>query len=183
MTEFDISGRKLALLQGDITKVEADAIGNAANSSLVGGSGVNGAILSAGGPALRAELDALRSRVGGCATGGAAATAAGDLPAKWVLHCVGPVYESGAMGEADLLASCYRSAMRLAQEKGARTLTLPSISTGVYGYPMDEAAESAVRTVSDGLLSERCTIDRVTFVLFGPEAYQTHLDAAQRVLA
>lgn len=181
--EFKVADRVLAFVDGDITKFPADAIGNAANSSLVGGSGVNGAILAAGGPKLRAELEELRREIGGCDTGDAVATGAGNLPAKWVLHCVGPVYETGLMGEAALLESCYRAALRLAQFKGAKTVSLPAVSTGVYGYPVEEAADIAVRTVAGILESERCTIERVAFVLFGAEAFRIHVEAARRILA
>lgn len=181
--EFDLSGRSLAFAEGDITKFPADAVGNAANSALVGGSGVNGAILAAGGPALRSALEHLRNELGGCDPGDAVVTEAGDLPAKWVLHCVGPVYEGGQMGEPATLESAYRSALRLAQFKGAKTVALPALSTGIYGYPVAEAAEVAIRTVAGILRAERCTIDRVTFVLFGEDAYQAHLEVARRLLS
>ncbi len=181
--QFDVAGKTLLLLEGDITKVPADAIVNAANSSLVGGSGVNGAILAAGGPSIMAELDEVRAARGGCSTGGAVATAAGELPARWLIHCVGPIYENGRQGEPDLLTSSYRSALRLAQEKGAKTVTLPAISTGVYGYPIHEAAEIALSSVARTLRSERCTIEQVTFVLFGSAAYDAFAQAARRTLA
>ena len=100
-----------------------------------------------------------------------------------MLHCVGPIYETGRQGESELLSSCYRSALRLAQEKGAKTVALPSISTGIYGYPMEAAAKVALQTVSEALRSERCTIERVTFVLFGQAAFDTHLETARRLLA
>ena len=181
--EFLIAGKTLALAEGDITEFRADAIGNAANEALVGGSGVNGAILAAGGPALESALAALRDRVRRCPTGEAVITPAGALPAAWVLHCVGPVYETGKQGEADLLAGCYRAALRLAQEKGAKTVAMPSISTGVYGYPIEEAAEVSLRAVARTLESERCTIERVTFVLFGQPALESFAAVARRLFA
>ena len=167
----------LALWEGDITKFTADAIANAANSALAGGGGVDGAIHRAGGPSLMRELDAIRARSGGCPTGSAVVTGAGKLPAKWVLHAVGPVYGDGRHGEPDLLASCYRTCLRLA-ENGAKTVAFPSISTGIYGYPLEEAAEVAVRAVSEHLRKPECRIERVTLVVFGPAA----LSVYQRVL-
>jgi O-acetyl-ADP-ribose deacetylase (regulator of RNase III) len=177
--EFDVLGRKLVFEQGDITTVAADAIVNAANSELRGGGGVDGAIHRTGGPAIMAELRRIRTESGPCPAGQAVVTGAGDLPAKWVVHAVGPVYRAGASGEAELLASCYRNALRLAQEKGARRVTTPSISTGVYGYPMADAARVAVSTVAAVLSAPGCTLESVTFVLFSGEAYRTHVEAAE----
>ena len=163
---------RLVLLEGDITKVAADAIANAANSQLVGGGGVDGAIHRAGGPSIMKELDSIRAEAGGCPTGGAVVTAAGDLPAKWVIHTVGPIYKDGRSNEPELLASCYRTCLQLARERGARTITFPSISTGVYGYPISSAAAIALRTVAEGLDE----IDQATFVLFGVAAFETFAD-------
>jgi O-acetyl-ADP-ribose deacetylase (regulator of RNase III) len=160
------NGKSLDLMQGDITTVAVDAIANAANSGLRGGGGVDGAIHRAGGPAIMRELDAIRARQGGCATGSAVATTAGNLPAKWVFHAVGPVYGGGASGEAELLTSAYRSCLELADKHRAESLSFPSISTGVYGYPVEEAAGIAVRTVRDHLASKAANPQRVVFVLF-----------------
>src|SRR3974377_2079912 len=142
------NGRILRAVAGDITKIPADAIVNAANSALAGGGGVDGAIHRAGGPAIMRELDRIRAETGGCPTGSAVATGAGKLPAKYVFHAVGPVYGDGNRGEPELLARCYETCLRLAEEREVRTMTFPAISTGVYGYPADEAAKIAVRTVS-----------------------------------
>jgi O-acetyl-ADP-ribose deacetylase len=155
--------------RGDITRIPVDAIVNAANSALAGGGGVDGAIHRAGGPSLMQELDGIREREGGCPTGSAVVTGAGRLPAKFVFHTVGPVHRDGKHGEPELLASCYRTCLRLAVEHGARTIAFPCISTGVYGYPADEAAEIAVREVRD-FLSKNDAVDEVLFVVFDSTA-------------
>jgi O-acetyl-ADP-ribose deacetylase (regulator of RNase III) len=152
MTMYLLSnGSQLEVQQGDITRIPVDAIVNAANSALAGGGGVDGSIHRAGGPPILAELDVIRKTQGGCPTGSAVATSAGLLPAKWVFHAVGPVWRGGGHGEAESLASCYRTAFRLAREHGAQSLSFPAISTGVYGYPADQAARIAVATVWDEL--------------------------------
>ena len=179
---FQVDGATLSFLEGDITKVPADAIVNAANARLVGGGGVDGAIHRAGGPSIMRELDAVLPSIGRCETGQAVVTGAGELPARYVVHAVGPVYRDGQQGEPDLLASCYRVSLQLAAEKGARTITFPSISTGVYGYPMVEAAEIAVRTVAAELRGPDCPIEKATIVLFGAEAFEVHVRAAEQLL-
>ncbi len=179
--DFTVNRAKLSLVEGDITKVTADAIVNAANSGLVGGGGVDGAIHRAGGPSIMAELDEIRPRIGKCATGSAVVTGAGRLPAQYVIHAVGPVYRDGKRGEPELLASCYRTSLRLAEEKGAKSVTFPSISTGVYGYPLAEAATVALTTVSDYLKHADCGIEQATFVLFGAAGYEAHVEAARRL--
>src|SRR5438105_5292235 len=133
----------IELLLGDITKIPVDAIVNAANSGLRGGGGVDGAIHRAGGPSIMEELRAYS----GCPTGSAVATGAGLLPAKYVFHAVGPVYQGGKHGEPDLLAACYRKCLDMAEERGVRVISFPAISTGVYGYPLREAAAIAIREV------------------------------------
>ena len=137
------NGRKLTLREGDITRVPADAIVNAANAALAGGGGVDGAIHRAGGPAIMRELDGIRASSGGCPTGSAAVTGAGALPAKYVFHAVGPGYHDGCHGEPDHLASCYRTCLDPAERHGVRTISFPSISTGAYAvYPRIAAARA-----------------------------------------
>ncbi|MFJ8691321.1 O-acetyl-ADP-ribose deacetylase [Streptomyces roseolilacinus] len=160
---------KLTLVRGDITRQRVDAIVNAANSSLLGGGGVDGAIHRAGGPEILAECRALRAshHGGGLPTGRAVATTAGRLPARWVIHTVGPVYREDG-GDPELLASCYRESLRVADGLGARTVAFPAISTGVYRWPMDDAARIAVETVRGA----RTAVEEVVFVLFDERAYE-----------
>lgn len=179
--EFTVNRSKLVLVEGDITEVLADAIVNAANSRLAGGGGVDGAIHRAGGPSIMEELDEIRPRIGPCPAGDAVVTGAGRLPAKYVIHTVGPIYRDGRHDEPEQLASCYQTSLRLAEEQGARTVSFPSISTGAYGYPMTEAAELAIKTVAAHLSKPETRIDRVTFVLFGKSAYEAHLRAAEKL--
>jgi len=159
----------IRLVQGDITRESADAIVNAANSSLLGGGGVDGAIHRRGGRAILAECRRLRaSHYGkGLPTGGAVATTAGELDAQWVIHTVGPRY-SREEDRSDLLVSCYRESLRVADELGARTVVFPAVSAGIYGWPMDDAARIAVETVR----GTETAVEEVRFVLFGDEAYQ-----------
>ena len=180
--EFAVNDGVLVLLEGDITKVPVDAVVNAANSQLIGGGGVDGAIHRAGGPSIMAELDAMRPNIGACPTGKAVVTGAGDLPAQYVIHAVGPIYRDGRQGEPELLTSCYRTSMESAAERGAASISFPSISTGVYGYPIADAAEIALRTVIDFLNGPPRSIEKAIFVLFGPSAYQVHAEAAERLL-
>ena len=177
------NGRKLKLVTGDITRVPVDAIVNAANSALAGGGGVDGAIHRAGGPAIMAELDAIRPRIGRCPTGSAVATTAGALPARHVFHAVGPVYRDGRQGEPKLLASCYRKCFELAAEHGAQTISFPAISTGIYGYPLRNAAEIAVREAIGELQRAECAIDEVIFVLFDRRAYEVFTEALKAGLS
>ncbi|MGW1809011.1 O-acetyl-ADP-ribose deacetylase [Streptomyces sp. NPDC002078] len=159
----------ITLVQGDITRESADAIVNAANSSLLGGGGVDGAIHRRGGPAILEECRALRaSRYGkGLPTGQAVATTAGELDARWVIHTVGPVY-SESEDRSALLASCYRESLRAADELGARTVAFPAVSTGVYRWPMEDAARIAVETVRNTATA----VEEVRFVLFDERAYE-----------
>jgi O-acetyl-ADP-ribose deacetylase len=171
------NGRRLRLLIGDITRVPADAIVNAANSALAGGGGVDGAIHRAGGPAIMRELDRIRAEAGGCPTGGAVPTTAGALPARWVFHAVGPVYSGGKRNDAELLASCYRTCLRLAEEHGAAVISFPAISTGVYRYPLTEAARIATEIVMEHLRRDETNVREVIFVLFDRTAYDAYSQA------
>ncbi|WP_406413010.1 O-acetyl-ADP-ribose deacetylase [Streptomyces sp. NBC_01614] len=159
----------IRLVQGDITRESVDAIVNAANSSLLGGGGVDGAIHRRGGPAILAECRELRaSRYGkGLPTGQAVATTAGELDARWVIHTVGPVW-AATEDRSEQLASCYRESLRVADELGARTVAFPAVSTGVYGWPMDDGARIAVATVR----AAKTSVEEVRFVLFDRAAYE-----------
>ena len=172
---------QLQLLKGDITRIAVDAIVNAANSALAGGGGVDGAIHRAGGPGIMRELDEIRGRVGQCATGQAVVTGAGKLPAKFVIHAVGPVYRGGKHGEPELLASCYEVSLNLAASRALRTISFPSISTGVYGYPIEEAAAVAVRTVADWLRDHAEPIRVVKLVQFSEADHQVYRRCAQKL--
>jgi O-acetyl-ADP-ribose deacetylase (regulator of RNase III) len=172
------NGKKLRLVLGDITKIRVDAIVNAANSGLRGGGGVDGAIHRAGGSAIMRELDGIRASTGGCPTGSAVVTTAGALPAQYVIHAVGPIYRDGQHGEPAHLASCYRKSLELAEERGARTVSFPAISTGVYGYPTNEAAEIALNSVSQYFDQTASGVREVLFVLFDQGSYDIHAGAA-----
>ena len=163
---------KLELVRGDITKLEVDAIVNAANTSLLGGGGVDGAIHRAAGPELLEEC----RRIGGCPTGEARITRGYRLPARHVIHTVGPVWHGGNQGEPELLGSCYRNSLRLAIENGARTIAFPAISCGVYGYPSDQAAQIAV-DATRRFLADDDTIERVIFTCFGEEICSAYENA------
>lgn len=176
MDELEIGGATLALKQGDITKEEVDAIVNAANSSLMGGGGVDGAIHRAGGPAILEECKEIRAERGRLPTGEAVITTAGRMPSKHVIHTVGPVWGGGTRGEPELLRNCYLNSLRLAMERALRTVAFPSISTGVYGYPVEKAEPVAVGTVVEFLKGNE-GIDRVTFVLFDSTTYAAYAEA------
>ncbi|MGN6418744.1 MAG: O-acetyl-ADP-ribose deacetylase [Pseudobacter sp.] len=163
----------IQLIRGDITKQETDAIVNAANSSLLGGGGVDGAIHRAGGPAILEECMKIRSRQGGCKTGEAVITPAGRLPSKFVIHTVGPVWNGGKNNEDALLANCYANSLTLAVENGIRTLAFPNISTGIYHFPKDRAAKIAVATVKE-FLEKTDKVEKVLFVCFDGENYDLY---------
>ncbi len=175
--EVTINGSELSLVHGDITLAETEAIGNAANSRLAGGGGVDGAIHRAGGPSIMAQC----RKIGGCATGKAVLTGGGALKAKYVIHGVGPVYHGGTRGEAELLKSVYAESLAIASGKGIKSISFPSISTGVYGYPIEEAARIALRTVIDFLKKDE-VLELVRFVLFFHKDLMVYEDALKEVL-
>lgn len=173
----------IELIQGDITDVDADAIVNAANSSLMGGGGVDGAIHRAAGHALLEEcMRIVKSRrpESPCPAGEAVITGAGKLKAKYVIHTVGPVWRGGSHGEAELLASCYRKSLLLAEEKGIKSVAFPNISTGVYGYPKEKAANAAVSAIRE-ILPRTPGINRVIFVCFDRENYSLYQNLLGRL--
>ncbi len=176
----EIKDTVLELVEGDITEQDTEAIVNAANSSLLGGGGVDGAIHRAGGPEILAES----RKLGGCATGDAKITTGGRLQARYVIHAVGPVYRrEGAERAAELLTSAYRRSLEVAVENGVHSLAFPSISTGAYGYPMDKAAPLALGAVIDFLRSAKGHgIELVRFVLYGQRAYESYARALQALL-
>jgi O-acetyl-ADP-ribose deacetylase (regulator of RNase III) len=162
--------QRIEVIRGDITKQKVDAIVNAANSSLMGGGGVDGAIHRTGGPAILEECKKIVAKQGGCPTGEAVITTGGNLPAKLVIHTVGPVWNGGKRGEPGKLADCYKNSLNLANENNLRTIAFPNISTGVYGYPKKEAAEIAVKTVNE-FLQTHSSIAKVYFVCFDEENF------------
>ncbi len=169
---------RIEVVRGDITKLSVDVVVNAANSGLLGGGGVDGAIHRAAGPRLLEECRQLRAERGGCPPGQAVITGAGNLPARYVIHAVGPVWQGGAAGEATLLASCYLTALHLAEEKGARSIAFPNISTGVYGYPKELAAKvvhEAIRSFS----RKPGSIERIVFVTFDEENHALYRELFQ----
>jgi O-acetyl-ADP-ribose deacetylase len=173
-------GRVLEVAQGDITRVAAEAIVNAANSALAPGGGVDGAIHRAGGPAILDDLERRYGRDRHCPTGEAVVTVAGILPASWVIHAVGPIWRGGGVGEAALLASAYRASMDRAAEIGARSVAFPAISCGVYGYPIEAAAEIGLATVA-GRLRADTTVARATFVLYSFDTFEIFRRAMERL--
>lgn len=177
------NGRRLRLVQGDITTIAVDVIVNAANSALAGGGGVDGAIHRAGGPTLMLELDRIRAAIGRCATGSAVVTGAGRLPARYVFHAVGPVYAHAGERAPELLRSCYETCLALAEERALRSLSFPAISTGVYGYPVAEAAAVAIAAVAGHLGETARSIEEAILVLFDPAAYSAHVRAAETCLS
>jgi O-acetyl-ADP-ribose deacetylase len=162
---------KLGILQGDITKLATDAIVNAANESLLGGGGVDGAIHRAAGPQLLLECRSLK----GCNTGEAKITQGYDLPAKWIIHTVGPIWSNGRSGEPEALRSCYLECLKLAVQHNIKTLAFPAISCGVYGFPIDQAARIAIGTTIEFLKTEQ-SLDGVSFVCFGDEDYDVYVE-------
>jgi O-acetyl-ADP-ribose deacetylase (regulator of RNase III) len=164
---------RIMLIKGDITKVKVDAIVNAANSSLLGGGGVDGAIHRAGGPEILEECKKIRSIQGECPTGEAVITTAGRLPAKYIIHTVGPVWQDGKHNEESLLASCYRNSLMLAISKGVGSIAFPNISTGIYGFPKSLATPIAVNTVLN-FIKDNSTIEQVLFVCYDDKNYNLY---------
>ena len=167
---------RISVIEGDITRQEVEAIVNAANSNLLGGGGVDGAIHRGAGPELLQEC----RKLGGCPTGQAKITGGYNLPAKWVIHTVGPVWRGGQQGEDELLASCYRNSLALAEEHGLKTLAFPSISTGAYGFPMERAAHIAVRETK-AFLEKSTAVESVRLVCFGAQAYKIYANALEEL--
>jgi O-acetyl-ADP-ribose deacetylase (regulator of RNase III) len=164
----------LKIIQGDITKIPVDAIVNAANAKLAGGGGVDGAIHRAGGPSIMKELDEIREKQGGCPTGQCVVTRAGKLPAQWVIHAVGPVWKGGKHNEDELLGSAYYQSLLAARQAGAKTVSFPNISTGVYGYPKERAAQIAIQTVSNFVKENPDVFEEILFVCFDKENYDIY---------
>ncbi|MCG2711958.1 MAG: O-acetyl-ADP-ribose deacetylase [Candidatus Omnitrophica bacterium] len=167
---------RITIIVGDITRQKVDAIVNAANSSLLGGGGVDGAIHRAAGPELLSECKAL----GGCKTGDAKLTKGYNLPAKWVIHTVGPVWKGGDSGEDELLARCYQRSLELAQEHAIKTIAFPSISTGAYRFPVERASRIAIGRIKR-FLAQNKTIEKVIIVCFGKEVYGCYIKAMEEV--
>ena len=174
--QMSVGRAVLELVEGDLTQQDTEAIVNAANPSLRGGGGVDGAIHRAGGPKILEEC----LQIGGCPTGEARLTTGGNLKARYVIHTVGPIYRDGFHQEPQLLASCYRESLKLARAKGIKSLAFPSISTGAYGYPVQAAACIALKTVTE-YLTDHPEIQLVRFVLFGKAAYQAYEQALKEM--
>jgi O-acetyl-ADP-ribose deacetylase (regulator of RNase III) len=175
MTAMSMANR-IVVVEGDITRQPVDAIVNAANTSLLGGGGVDGTIHRVAGPELLAECRTL----GGCATGQAKITRGYKLPARWVIHTAGPVWHDGSRGEEELLASCYRSCFALVESHGIKSVAFPSISTGAYGFPMERAARLAVRETRN-FLEQNQTVEKVILVCFGSSALQIYQAALREI--
>lgn len=166
---------KILLQNGDITKIPVDAIVNAANTSLLGGGGVDGAIHKAGGKEILEECIKIRNKQGGCKTGEAVYTTAGNLPASYVIHTVGSVWQDGEHGERELLANCYSNCLKIAEELKIQSISFPNISTGVYKFPKEEAAEIALNTVKKFIeQSKNSTLEEIIFVCFDEENYKVY---------
>jgi O-acetyl-ADP-ribose deacetylase len=176
--EVIINRTKLSVIQGDITRQKTEAIVNAANSSLMGGGGVDGAIHRAGGPKILEECKEIVAKQGRLLAGQAVITTGGNLPAKNVIHTVGPIWHGGSNGEAEVLASAYSESLKKAQENHLRNISFPSISTGAYGYPVEEAAKTAVKAIKDFLKLDTA-IEEVVMVLFDNRTYEAYVKAVE----
>ncbi|GIV59603.1 MAG: O-acetyl-ADP-ribose deacetylase [Rhodothermaceae bacterium] len=181
MDTLQIGNTTLRLVQGDITEQDVEAVVNAANSSLMGGGGVDGAIHRRGGPRILAACRQIRTEQypDGLPAGEAVITTAGELPARWVIHTVGPIWTGGGNGEEKILAAAYRNSLALAHQHGLRTVAFPSISTGAYGFPITLAAPIALRTVRDEVQARPGAFDEVRFVLFSEADYETYRTALE----
>jgi O-acetyl-ADP-ribose deacetylase (regulator of RNase III) len=177
---YTVNQARLSIIQGNITHQATDAIVNAANSGLMGGGGVDGAIHRAGGPAILEECRQIVARQGRLPTGQAVITTAGNMKARHVIHTVGPIWHGGSQGEAELLASAYRESLKLAVASNLISISFPSISTGVYGYPVDRASEIALKTVVSFLLKP-ASIKEVVFVLFDKLTFDTYVKSLQKI--
>jgi len=180
MVEVNIGGVSVSVIEGDITRQKTEAIVNAANSGLMGGGGVDGAIHRAGGPAILEECREIVARQGRLPTGKAVITSGGNLPAKYVIHTVGPVWHGGSNGEPELLASAYRESLKLAVENNLSSVSFPSISTGVYGYPVDQAAKVAIETVILFLKQESGPIKEIVIVAFDTNTFKAYSEALKK---
>jgi O-acetyl-ADP-ribose deacetylase len=179
--EIIIKQSRLSLVTGDITKTEADAIVNAANSGLMGGGGVDGAIHRTGGPKILEECKLIVLKQGRLPAGKAVITSGGNLAAKYVIHTVGPIWQGGASNESTLLSSAYRESLKLAEKNGLKSIAFPSISTGAYGYPLDRAAPTALQTVIEFLGNEAVSLKDVMFVLFNKSAYKVYSEVLKEL--
>lgn len=179
--EIIVGQARLAVIQGDITEQTTEAIVNAANSGLMGGGGVDGAIHRAGGPAILEECKQIVARQGRLPTGQAVITSGGNLRARYVIHTVGPIWHGGNEGEAALLESAYRESLKLAAERKLASVSFPSISTGAYGYPLAEAASIALKTVIAFLRKQTTSLKEVVFVLFDARSYQSYASALEEL--
>jgi O-acetyl-ADP-ribose deacetylase (regulator of RNase III) len=177
MMDKTINKGALSITEGDITTQETEAIVNAANKSLLGGGGVDGAIHRAGGPMILEEC----RKIGGCETGEAVITTGGNLKAKYVIHTVGPIYRDGRHGEPKLLHNAYSNCLKLASSKGIKSVSFPSISTGAYRYPLEDAAEIALGTAV-AYLKEHADIELIRFVLFGKKAYEVYEKTLKKLI-
>jgi len=184
MLEYNVGRAKVRLVQGDITEMETDAIVNAANPSLMGGGGVDGAIHRKGGPKILEECKRIRATEwpNGLPTGKAVITSGGNLKAKYVIHTVGPIWRGGSSGEPELLAEAYRNSLKLAVSKGLKTIAFPSISTGAYGYPIEKACKVALTTVKE-FLEKEDKLDVVMLVLFSRRDFEIYKEAAEEIMA
>ena len=179
--QITVNEAKLSIIQGDITRQDTDAIVNAANSSLMGGGGVDGAIHRAGGPAILEECKQIVANQGRLPTGKAVITTGGNLATKHVIHTVGPVWHGGGKGEAEFLKSAYRESLKLAAGNNLASVSFPSISTGAYGYPVEQASRVALRTVAAFLREEMTSVKEVVFVLFDSRTYEAYVAALREV--
>jgi O-acetyl-ADP-ribose deacetylase (regulator of RNase III) len=180
-TSFTVNQATVSIIQGDITRQATDAIVNAANSTLMGGGGVDGAIHRAGGPAILEACKRIVAKQGQLPAGQAVITTAGNMKARYVIHTVGPIWQGGSQGEVGLLASAYRESLKLADANNLTSISFPSISTGAYGYPVDQAARIALRTVA-AFLAEARTIKEVVFVLYDARTFEVYAIALRGII-